>query len=108
MGSATHAGQVDLDGAMKERNREHGVHHGEKAKARAGLTHPGIPESMISSAVKHSETDSDVRCRLLVEVVDPAYHLRRCHSTSGSCARRFYIRRDQNINPTGRNVRRTA
>ncbi|MCJ1247761.1 hypothetical protein MMC30_004976 [Trapelia coarctata] len=45
MGSATDASQIDLEVAMEGRNKQYGVQHAEKAKARAEIEVPGIHEN---------------------------------------------------------------
>lgn len=44
MGSVTREGQVDLEGALRERDERFGVSYKEKAEAREGIAMPGIAE----------------------------------------------------------------
>jgi Protein of unknown function (DUF1264) len=70
MGSATHAGQVDLDQAMAKRNQTFGVHHSKKAEARKHIEVPAISERKcctLRSTATIRESNVEPRYQFMVE-----------------------------------------
>lgn len=45
MGSLVAPGNVNLDKALEERNKLHGLHHADKAEKRKGIKSPGLHEN---------------------------------------------------------------
>lgn len=78
MGSLTHPGQLDLDEALKERNKKFNVDHKQKAKERENIKLPGVAESKTSTALYETQLTRSCRCGFVVEgcPVDLTTHMR--------------------------------